>query len=115
MSAYAVAIIHETRFGPAIREYLAHIDETLHPYAGKFRIHGGPYYSMEGEWSGDLVLIEFPSMVEANGWYNSLAYEAIKPLRTNNTEGVVLLVPGVPDSHKAIDILTPAAVKNDGF
>lgn len=105
MSAYAAAIIRETRFGPEIKEYLERIDETLRPYSGRYRVHGGPYYPLEGEWSGDLIIIEFPSLEQASLWYNSPTYQAIKPLRTKNTEGVVFLVTGVSDTHKATDIL----------
>jgi uncharacterized protein (DUF1330 family) len=48
MTAYAVAVIRETRFGPEIREYLQCIDETLAPFSGKYRVHGGPYQPLEG-------------------------------------------------------------------
>lgn len=105
MSAYAVAVIRETRFCPEIKEYLERIDETLRPYLGKFRVHGGPYHPLEGSWSGDLIVIEFPSLEQATAWYNSPAYRAIKSLRANNTDGDVFLVPGVSDTHKATDIL----------
>ena len=105
MSAYAVAIVRETRFGPEVKEYLEKIDETLRPYSGTFRVHGGPYHPLEGAWSGDLIIIEFPSLAQAKAWYSSAAYQAIKPLRTNNTDGDVFLVTGVSDSHKATDIL----------
>ena len=105
MTAYAVAVIHETRFGEEIKEYLLRIDQTLAPYSGKYRIHGGPYHRLEGAWSGDIVMIEFPSMEQAQAWYHSAAYQAIRPLRTNNTRGDVFLVEGVPDGHKAADIL----------
>lgn len=105
MTAYAVALVRETRFGPEIKEYLERIDETLAPFSGKYRIHGGPYLPLEGSWSGDLVVIEFPSMEMAKGWYESLAYQAIRSLRVNNTEGDVLLVQGVPEGHKGADLL----------
>jgi len=105
MTAYAVAVIRETRFGDEIREYLQRIDETLAPFSGKYRVHGGPYHPLEGAWSGDLVVIEFPSMEQAQGWYESDAYRAIRPLRINNTEGDVLLVQGVTEGHKGADIL----------
>lgn len=105
MTAYAVAIIRETRFGDEITEYLQRIDATLAPYFGKYVIHGGPYKPVEGAWSGDLVVIEFPSMEKAQGWYESAAYKEIQPLRANYTEGDVLLVQGVPDGHKGADIL----------
>lgn len=105
MTAYAVAIIRETRFGPEVAEYLRRIDETLAPFCGKYKVHGGPYLPLEGAWSADLVLIEFPSMEMAKGWYESDAYRAIRPLRTNNTDGDVFLVQGVPDGHKGADLL----------
>ena len=105
MTAYAVAVIRETRFGPAIKEYLQRIDATLAPYSGRYRVHGGPYQPLEGTWSSDLVIIEFPSMEQAKAWYDSDAYAAIRPLRTAHTEGDVLLVQGVPDGHRGADLL----------
>ncbi len=105
MTAYAVAIVRETRFGPEIKEYLQRIDETLAPFSGRYRVHGGPYEALEGTWASDLVLIEFPSMEMARSWYESPAYRAIRPLRTGNTEGVVFLVQGVAEDHKGADLL----------
>ena len=105
MTAYAVAIIGETRFNDEVVEYLRRIDETLRPFSGKYIVHGGPYQPLEGAWSGDLVVIEFPSMEMAEGWYASDAYQSIKSLRTANTEGDVLLVQGVAEGHKGMDML----------
>jgi uncharacterized protein (DUF1330 family) len=105
MTAYAVAVIRETRFGEEIKEYLQRIDATLAPFSGKYRIHGRPYHSLEGSWLGDLVVIEFPSLEQANGWYDSDDYQAIRSLRTNNTVGDVFLVEGVSGGHKGADIL----------
>lgn len=105
MTAYAVAVIRETRFGDEIKEYLQRIDDTLAPFSGRYRVHGGPYQPLEGAWSGDLVVIEFPSMEHARSWYESDAYKAIRSLRTEHTEGDVLLVQGVPEGHRGADIL----------
>lgn len=105
MPAYAIALIRETRFGDAIKQYLQSIDATLAPFGGQYRVHGGPYEPLEGAWSGDLVVIEFPSMDQARGWYASDAYQAIRPLRTENTEGDVILVPGVAAGHRGADLL----------
>lgn len=103
--AYAIAIVRETRFGAEVAEYLRRIDETLAPFSGTYRVHGGPYQPLEGAWSGDLVVIEFPSMELAEAWYRSEAYRAIRPLRTRNTEGDVFLVQGVADGHRGADLL----------
>lgn len=105
MTAYAVAVIREARFNDEIVEYLRAIDATLVPFSGKYIIHGGPYQLLEGSWTGDLVVIEFPSMDKAEAWYQSEAYSAIRALRMGNTEGDVVLVPGVAAGHKGADIL----------
>ncbi|MER1966459.1 DUF1330 domain-containing protein [Castellaniella sp. GW247-6E4] len=76
MTAYAVAVIRETRLNDEIAKYLRSIDETLTPFSGKYIVHGDPYKPLEGSWSGDLVVIEFPSMDDAQGWYSSDAYSA---------------------------------------
>lgn len=106
MTAYAIAVIRETRFGDEIKEYLLRIDATLAPFSGRYRVHGGPYQPLEGAWSADLVVIEFPSMELARGWYNSDVYKAIRPLRTEHTEGDVFLVQGVPEGYRGADILS---------
>jgi len=105
MPAYAVAIVRETRFGPDVQEYLERIDDTLTPFSGRFVVHGGPYVPMEGAWAGDLIMIEFPDLDRAQAWYRSPAYQAIQPLRENNTVGDLFLVSGVPETHKATDLL----------
>jgi len=105
MPAYAIAVIRETKFGPEIKEYLQRIDATLAPFSGKYLIHGGPYTQLEGSWSGDLVVIEFPTMEQAKDWYKSDAYAEIRLFRTKHTLGDVLLVQGVPEGHKGADIL----------
>ena len=105
MTAYAVAVIRETRFGDEIREYLQRIDATLAPFSGKYRVHGGPYQRLEGAWASDLVVIEFPSMEHAQGWYESAAYQAIRRLRAEHTEGDLFLVQGVPEGHRGADLL----------
>src|SRR5690606_1097388 len=108
MPAYAVAMIRQTRFNEEIVEYLRRIGEPLVPYSGRYIVHGGPYEPLEGAWSGDLIMIEFPSMDAARRWYHSDAYSAIRKLRTANTDGDVFLVQGVPDDYQATDILERA-------
>jgi uncharacterized protein (DUF1330 family) len=105
MTAYAVAHLHAVRRGPAIVDYLKRIDRTLAPYGGRFLVHGGNKIVLEGDWPGDLIVIAFPDMERARAWYESPAYRAILPLRTDNAEGAVILAEGVGDDHKATDVL----------
>jgi uncharacterized protein (DUF1330 family) len=108
MTAYAVADLHKVEMGPAIVEYLERIDATLAPFGGRYIIHGGRKTVLEGEWAGDLIVIAFPDRASAAGWYASPEYQAIKPRRTDHSEGDVVLVDGVGAEHRATDVLATA-------
>lgn len=105
MKAYGVARLRNVQLGPAIAEYLEKIDATLAPYGGKFIIHGDRPTKLEGDWAGDLVVIEFPSRQAVVDWYASPAYQAILKLRTENSDSDVILVDGLDETHKATDVL----------
>jgi uncharacterized protein (DUF1330 family) len=109
MSAYAVAHIQSITVGPPIIEYLERIDATLTPYRGRFLIHGDPADGCEGDFAGNLIVIEFPDHDAAVGWYDSVAYREILPLRTGSSDGWVILINGVPADHRATGVLGAGA------
>ncbi|NED98550.1 DUF1330 domain-containing protein [Phytoactinopolyspora halotolerans] len=104
--AYAIAHLGEVRMGEEIVSYLRGIDATLAPFGGRFIVHGGAPTVLEGTWSGDLVMIEFPDRDSALAWYESEAYQRILPLRTRNASGPVIVMEGVGADHVATDILS---------
>lgn len=110
MSAYAVAHLRDVKLGPEIVTYLERIDATLEPFGGRFIIHGGHKEVLEGEWPGDLIVIEFDDRSSAERWYGSEAYRKILPLRTNNSTGSAIIVDGVPAGHRATDVLAAPRV-----
>ncbi|NYJ02545.1 uncharacterized protein (DUF1330 family) [Nocardioides thalensis] len=101
--AYAIAYLNDVDFGEAIIEYIEKIDATIAPYGGRFLVHGGKLTPAEGEWTGDLVIIEFPGSEAAAAWYASPAYQEILPLRTEHSRSIACLVEGVPDGYRAVD------------
>lgn len=105
MTAYAIARLQDVTMGPEIVAYLEKIDATLAPYGGRYLIHGGTTQVLEGSWQGDTIMLGFPDLERARGWYHSKAYRRILPLRTANAVGDVILVEGVPEGHRGIDIL----------
>ena len=107
MTAYAIAHLRSVRPGPDIVRYLERIDATLEPFGGRFVVHGSAIDVREGEWPGDVIVIEFPDRVSATGWYQSAEYQEILPLRTRNAEGSAILVDGVTPDHRATDVLDP--------
>ena len=105
MPAYAVAHMRQVTMGPAVVEYLQRIDATLAPFGGRFIVHGGEVEILEGSWPGFLIVIEFPDRNRVSAWYNSVAYQEIVTLRTDNSESDVVMVNGVGSEHKATDVL----------
>lgn len=105
MSAYAVAHLRKMTVNRKVVFYLRQIDSTLKPYNGRFLVHGEKAEVVEGEFEGYIIIIEFPDIDRARAWYHSDAYQEIVSLRTNNSEGYVILVDGVPANYKASDLL----------
>lgn len=105
MTAYAIARLQDVTMGPEIVEYLRGIDATLAPYGGRYLVHGGATQVLEGRWCGDTIVLGFPDLESARAWYGSDAYRRLLPLRTANAVGDVILVEGVEEGHRGVDIL----------
>ena len=108
MKAYGVGILNELKMGRPIVEYLERIDATLAPFGGRFIVHGGEQEVLEGGSPGTVVVIEFPDRARATAWYASDAYQAILPLRAENSVSAVFIIDGVDEDHVATDVLRPA-------
>lgn len=106
MKCYAMARLTDVNLGQDIVDYLERIDATLAPFQGRFIIHGDRPEVLEGNWEGDVIVVEFPDRAAARAWYDSPAYRAILPLRTNNSIGQVILIDGVSEDHRATDVLS---------
>lgn len=113
MTAYAIAHLRNVQLGQDIARYLEEIDATLEPFEGRFLVHGAQPEVLEGEWPGDLIVIEFPDRDRATRWYRSPAYQEILPLRTENSDGSAIIVDGVSPDHRATDVLDPQLAAGD--
>jgi uncharacterized protein (DUF1330 family) len=105
MTCFAIGHLRSITMGPDIARYLRHIDASLEPYAGRFVVHGSAVEILEGPWPGDLIVIEFPDRDHARSWYTSPGYQQIVRLRTDNSDGSVILVDSVTEPHRATDVL----------
>jgi uncharacterized protein (DUF1330 family) len=94
MKAYVV--VQETVKDEAMfAEYRNQVMATLAPFGGEFVVRGGKMTVVEGEWPHPrLVIIVFPSRANAEGWYNSPAYQKILPLRLKGAAGNLVIVDG---------------------
>ena len=82
----------------AIRNYGAKVQETLAPFNGHYHfvVAGGKVESLDGDAPPKgIVVIAFDSSEQAQAWYASPAYEAIKPIRLAAVKGRMFIVGGV--------------------
>lgn len=81
-----------------IREYGKRVDETLAPFDGHYHFlvtGGATTQALDGEPPKGIVVIAFDSAQTARKWYESPAYEAIKPIRLRSSKGRMFIVEGL--------------------
>ena len=81
----------------AIKKYGERVPATLAPFNGHYHfvVGGGKTQGLDGEAPQGVVVIEFDSAEQAHAWYDSPAYQAIKPIRQSAVKGRMFLVEGV--------------------
>jgi uncharacterized protein (DUF1330 family) len=79
----------------ALQKYAKQVPETLAPFNGHFIVRGSEAQALEGEPPKGIVVIAFDSAAKARQWYESSAYQAIKPLRQNSTKGRMFILEGI--------------------
>ena len=95
MSAYVIAEIEVTD-PAAYEEYRKQVLAVVTKYGGKFVVRGGKIYPREGGWKPSrIVLLEFPSLAQAQKWYDSPEYAPLIKLRQKASNGRLILVEGV--------------------
>jgi uncharacterized protein (DUF1330 family) len=82
----------------AFQKYAEKVPETLEPLRGSFHyvVRGGKTQALEGQPPKGIVMIAFDSTEKALAWYNSPAYQAIKPLRQGASVSRMFLAEGLP-------------------
>jgi len=95
MAAYVIADIEVTD-PDGYRAYTERVGATIDAHGGRFLARGGSCEALEGDWRpARLVILEFPSLDAARGWYRSAEYEAIKPLRLAHSRGRLVITEGL--------------------
>jgi uncharacterized protein (DUF1330 family) len=95
MSAYAIVEIEITD-PAAYEEYRKQVNAVNEKYGGKFLVRGGRIESKEGGWAPKrIVVVEFPSMEQAQKWYHSPEYTPLAELRMKASHSKLVLVEGL--------------------
>jgi len=94
MAAYLIAIVNVTD-PDRYAEYKKLSPGAIAAYGGKFIARGGPVVSLEGpEPAGRVVVVEFPSLEQAEKCYRSPEYAAAKAKREGAAEAQFFVVDG---------------------
>jgi uncharacterized protein (DUF1330 family) len=96
MAVYALVELEITNMD-GMRPYMDAVSGTVAGHGGKYLVRAGNTEVVEGGL-GEYplkVILEFPSMAVAKGWYNSGEYQAIVPHRTKNSKCNFIWVEGV--------------------
>ena len=80
-----------------IRPYSAAVESTFAPFGGRYAARGGKVVSLEGEPSKRVIMIVFPSLEQAQAWYDSPRYREIMPIRHRSAKSRVFIMEGVPN------------------
>ena len=72
-------------------EYQSRVPRTLEPWGAELVFRGSLAAQLAGESTHpDIVVIRFPTMAAADGWFSSEAYQALVPLRLLAAEVTLL-------------------------
>jgi uncharacterized protein (DUF1330 family) len=94
MAAYLIGEIEVT--DPATYEdYRKQVPAVVQKYGGKFMVRGGKVESLEGGWSPKrIVVLEFPTLEQAQKFYRSPEYAPLITLRQHASRGKIIIVEG---------------------
>ncbi len=95
MAAYIVARV-SVADPSLLKDYLNATPQIVERYGGKFIARGGPTITLEGpEETRRVVIIEFPSMADAEAFYRSREYSQAKKLRADVAVAEFIAVDGI--------------------
>lgn len=91
---YVVAEVEVTDLA-TMQKYGEKVPETLAPFNHHYVVRSSKIQSLEGEPPKGLVVIAFDSVEKAREWYDSPAYQAIKPIRQRAANSRIFIVEGL--------------------
>lgn len=90
MSGYVIANYNITN-AAGYQSYIAAVGPTIGAHGGEVLVAGNGSEAMEGAPGQVTVVLKFPSKDAARAWYDSAEYREIVGLRTDNTEGFLVM------------------------
>lgn len=96
MATYCYFDIRKVHDEAAMQEYRERVLTTVDQFNGRYVVIGGPFETKEGSIKPVFpVMIEFPTLEKAEGWYNSEVYQDLKLLRCNAVDCEAVFFQGI--------------------
>ncbi len=98
MPAYIISDL-TARDADALQTYRTRAAASIARHGGRYLARLGKIETLEGDWQPQmLVIVEFPSIEQARGWYRSPDYAEALAVRDRALSRNLILVEGVPPS-----------------
>ena len=94
MSAFIISQV-EARDAQALAAYRRLAERSIASFDGRYLVRGGKQSVLEGDWTGQTVIVEFPSLERARAWYDSPDYASARALAPKALTRNLLLIEGV--------------------
>lgn len=95
MAAYLIFQRDTTKDPEEMKTYAGLAGPSMAGHAATPHVVYGPHEVLEGPDVEGIVVVSFPTMEEAKGWYNSPAYTAAREHRFKGSDYRVVLVQGI--------------------
>lgn len=95
MSAYVIFDV-EIRDMVRYQEFMLGVKPALEAAGGKYLCRGGAHVVYEGDWAPRrIVVLEFPSVLAFESFYNGETYQALKSIRDECSSARLVSVEGL--------------------
>jgi uncharacterized protein (DUF1330 family) len=92
--AYIIAEVDVTD-PTTFQKYALSVGATFVPFNARVLVNQGKTAVLEGEAPKRIVVVAFDSVEKARAWYDSPAYDTIKPIRHSSANTRAFIVEGV--------------------
>ena len=96
MPAYVIVNVR-VKDAELYKQYTAGTPASIERHGGRFLARGGEVSVREGSWSPErLVVLEFPDVSAAVGWYESPDYQELLAIRQRAADSELVITEGLP-------------------
>jgi uncharacterized protein (DUF1330 family) len=96
MPSYVIATVTDAWDQDKLVEYRERNTDAVANHGGRFVVRGGRHEILEGDYAPvRVVVIEFPDLDAARGWYESDEYAPLRELRRSASKTDIYVVEGV--------------------